>query len=481
MLASFAFLLFFASATIAAQTTQALPVSKIYGVNIGNFLVLEPWMMPNEWLAMGGESCADCSTCVGSEGALALKLGQNGTDVVMQQHWDTWFTNADIDKIKAAGLNTVRIPLGYWLVESLVDRTSTTEPPFARGGMAVLKSRMRYLASNGINVVFDLHALPGVAAIKQMFAGLCTTDVQFYQNSNYERALIWAGIMTAMSHLDADFAKVFSIQAANEPVQNAAQTPGLGQYYTDFVQVTRAIEKSLGIFFTGSKLPTGVKSSLSVSQTILALADKQPGLGTNARSALKKIQPLLLQHAAKYNFRITKVYTKRKPLFVNFQDAQWQYGDRPNPYHSADGPATYDNHLYYSFSNVAKNATETGYLQHICNLGRPATATSLKNNPLWFGEWSLATQWDFSDAAVKWRSPQGAPATDAFLKQWADAQKSVMASKTAGWIFWSFKIENGNPYKRNWDYFEALRLGYFKQNASQVFNANICKPYTGKS
>ena len=38
--------------------------------------------------------------------------------------------------------------------------------------------------------------------------------------------------------------------------------------------------------------------------------------------------------------------------------------------------------------------------------------------PLWYGEWSLATQFN---------------ATDDFLYKWADAQK-LMYSQTAGWL-----------------------------------------------
>jgi hypothetical protein len=51
--------------------TQALPLPKIYGVNIGGWLVLEPWMLR---ASMGGETCGDCS-CISSEWQLGTKLG----------------------------------------------------------------------------------------------------------------------------------------------------------------------------------------------------------------------------------------------------------------------------------------------------------------------------------------------------------------------------------------------------------------------
>ena len=34
--------------------------------------------------------------------------------------------------------------------------------------------------------------------------------------------------MTALSHLDPSFANVFAIEAVNEPIMDASQTPGYG-------------------------------------------------------------------------------------------------------------------------------------------------------------------------------------------------------------------------------------------------------------
>jgi hypothetical protein len=46
------------------------------------------------------------------------------------------------------------------------------------------------------------------------------------------------------------------------------------------------------------------------------------------------------------------------------------------------------------------------------------TDAAVGNSPLWFGEWSLSTEFN---------------ATDDFLSQWADAQK-LAYSQGAGWI-----------------------------------------------
>ena len=79
---------------------------------------------------------------------------------------------------------------------------------------------------------------------------------------------------------------------------------------------------------------------------------------------------------------------------------------------------------------------EEAYMKHICNLDRVQNAVNNRNVPLWFGgllstldgcemklnniisEWSLATQF---------------PATDAFLRNWADAQKRAY-NESWGWF-----------------------------------------------
>ncbi|KAF9068441.1 glycoside hydrolase superfamily [Rhodocollybia butyracea] len=141
--------------------------SKIYGVNLGSWLVLEAWMLPQEWLNMGGESCSTCSSCIASEFPFAQAFPDT-VDEIFAEHWNTWFNQTDVDTIQELGLNTVRIPMGYWIVEQLVNRTVEFYP---RGGMVALIQGLGQLQEAGISVILDHHALPGVQDSEQMFTG----------------------------------------------------------------------------------------------------------------------------------------------------------------------------------------------------------------------------------------------------------------------------------------------------------------------
>ncbi|KAJ3776353.1 glycoside hydrolase family 5 protein [Lentinula raphanica] len=444
--------------TSAAVKAASMP-SKVYGVNLGSWLVLESWMLPQEWLDMGGESCTPCSACIADEFSFA-KAFPNTVDGIFQKHWETWFTQADVDTLKGDGINTVRIPLGYWIIESLVDRQTEFYP---RGGLAQLQ-----LQAAGIVAILDHHALPGVQTPNQMFTGHCTSDVEFYTEPNYLRALTWAGVMTALSHIHPAFTPVFAIEAVNEPIMDAAQTPGYGTYQENFVTVVRGVEAALGVQIQGLTNP---QSATNASQAILDFSSSQNNTRFNSdvKTALQNTASILVEIASANStqFDLTRSGRGQAPLVTNFMDVNWQNDNPPNPAAAAWGPQAYDNHLYYVFGGVAA-ADPTDYMISICNLNRVQADAALGDSPLWFGEWGLPTQFN---------------ATDAFLQQWADAQK-LAYSQGAGWIFWNFKVEHstlaGN-LSREWSYIDGVELGYLTKDPSAVHNASVCAPFVNPS
>ncbi|KAF9234095.1 glycoside hydrolase family 5 protein [Melanogaster broomeanus] len=453
------------SLAVLSQALAGLPTRKIYGVNLGSWLVLESWMLPQEWLDMGGQSCADCSTCIATESSFA-EAYPDTVDQTFARHWDAWFTQDNVNELKDAGINTVRIPLGYWIVEALVNRSVEAYP---RGGLEYLRRGLSWLQDAGIQAILDHHALPGVQTPNQQFTGDCTTDVQFYTPYNYGRALVWTAVMTTLAHLDPNFGSVFAIEAVNEPIMDASQTPGYGGFQMDFVQTVRAVELVLGIPIANMSL--GLSESLPTSNFTAALgvASTASVLSPEVQSALNQSIPILIEIASQYGLQgpltSSPYQSSGSALVTNFMDVNWQYDNPSNPADAAIGPQGYDNHLYYSFGGVA-DPTEDAYLTSVCNLQRIQADAAVGDSPLWFGEWGLPTQFN---------------ATDAFLYQWADAQKFAY-SQGAGWIFWNFKTEisnltNGNALARQWSYLEGLELGFLTQDPSALNNPNVCVPY----
>ena len=83
---------------------------------------------------MGGESCDDCTKCIRSELCVLLfflfplpfrtlvpssalvKAYPDTADEKFAKHWDTWFTQDELNTLVAAGINTVRIPVSIFSV-----------------------------------------------------------------------------------------------------------------------------------------------------------------------------------------------------------------------------------------------------------------------------------------------------------------------------------------------------------------------------
>ncbi|KZS99377.1 glycoside hydrolase family 5 protein, partial [Laetiporus sulphureus 93-53] len=310
------------------------------------------------------------------------------------------------------GINTVRIPLGFWIVEQIVNRETEF---YAEGGIVYLQSGLKMLSDAGIQVILDHHALPGVQTSDQSFTGNCTDNVQFYASPtayNYERALIWTAVMTTLAHLDPNFNTVFAIEAVNEPIMDADETPGYGYFQKNFVDTVRAVELTLGIPDPGLTLDTSITTT-NFTAALGQVASTTTIFNTNVTEALAAATPILLELAMQLSIpaildtSLASGIASRSTLWTTFMDVDWQYDDPPNPADAAIGPQGYDNHLYYSFGGVA-DANPTAYMESICNLDRVQADAVQGDTPLWFGEWGLPTQFD---------------ATDAFLYMWADAQK----------------------------------------------------------
>ncbi|KAH9991331.1 glycoside hydrolase superfamily [Russula compacta] len=423
------------------------PPGKIYGVNLGSWLVLEPWMLPEEWVRMGGELCEDdCSTCISSEFALAA-VYPDDVDERFAGHWSTWFTQDDVDQLQAARINTVRVPLGYWIVEPLVNRSTEHYP---RGGIKYLANGLDMLRKAEIQVILDHHALPGVQ----------TTDY------NYGRALTWTAVMTFITHLHPNFGSVFSIEAVNEPITNATQTPGYGDFQKNFVRTVRAVELLLGEHVPGCSVLEGTPSITNLGERLAeAFVVDTLGLFTPpVVEALEQSFHILLYTAQELEWTIDFTGCQEQSLITtNFMNILWQYNNPANPSDAAIGPQAYDDHLYYKQGVAAANPE--AYLQNLCNRNDIQEDVSAGNTPAWYGEFSLGTEFN---------------ATDDFLIKWADAQK-LMFSQGAGWLFWSFKFENTSSYARQWSYFEGLKRGYFTEDPSQLYDPNVCVPYRNSS
>lgn len=214
-----------------------LPEGKIRGVNLGSLFIIEPWMASDEWESMGCGNEKSEFDCVSS-------LGQEAADSAFQKHWDSWITEEDISEIASLGLNTIRIPIGYWMNEDLVDESEH----FPRGGFEYLERVCGWAKEEGLYVILDLHGAPGAQEPEQPFTGQWAPEAGFFNEYNYERAYKWVEYMTNASHTNPSFESVGAIQLVNEPLQDEDETSSMiSDFYPTSYQLIRDIESNLGV------------------------------------------------------------------------------------------------------------------------------------------------------------------------------------------------------------------------------------------
>lgn len=146
----------------SSDNKRWLPASgKIRGVDLGSLFVTEPWMASNAWSSMGCGNAPSEFDCV-------MNLGQDAANSAFKNHWSTWITKDDITEMQSYGLNTIRIPVGYWLKEDIVYKDSEH---FPQGGLSYLEQVCGWASDAGFYIIIDLHGAPEAQVPKNADTG----------------------------------------------------------------------------------------------------------------------------------------------------------------------------------------------------------------------------------------------------------------------------------------------------------------------
>ena len=112
-------------------------------MNLGGWLVLEPWITPSIFDEVGDAAVDEWSLC--------SILGTDPCRARLTEHWSTFVTQEDFTQIAAAGMNHVRIPVGYWALQHL------DGDPYVDGQLGYLDKAITWARAAGLKVLVDLH------------------------------------------------------------------------------------------------------------------------------------------------------------------------------------------------------------------------------------------------------------------------------------------------------------------------------------
>ncbi|SCZ96287.1 BZ3500_MvSof-1268-A1-R1_Chr8-2g10094 [Microbotryum saponariae] len=121
---------------------------KIRGVSLGGWLVTEPFIKASLYLE---PNRADWR--IQDEWTFCQYQDREVAATALRDHWDSWMTELDIEEIAEAGLNHIRVPVGYWAV----DIDTAAGEPYIPGSLYYLDAAIKWAKKAGLRVLIDLY------------------------------------------------------------------------------------------------------------------------------------------------------------------------------------------------------------------------------------------------------------------------------------------------------------------------------------
>ncbi|KAF8910117.1 glycoside hydrolase family 5 protein [Gymnopilus junonius] len=393
---------------------------KIRGVNLGGWLVLEPWITPSIFDNTGNSNIVD-------EWTFGQLQSHSTALSVLQNHWNTWITESDFAAIAAAGLNHVRLPIGFWAFD-----VSGGEP-YVQGQLPYLSKAVSWAQTYGLKVIVDLHGAPGSQNGHFMFSS--------FDNSG---------------------------RRLSSPTWQTSQTN---------VNRTDAIIKTLASMFAGQ---TNVVS-------VIAPLNEPAGYdGSQILSVTRQYW-----YDSYGNIRYPYGTSQQGNTIVMIHDAfqPLSYWDNFMPSPNWQG-VFIDTHIYQMFSDADNALSNSQHISTACDMESTLASSPLWTvvgewtpapndcakylNGRGVGS-RYAGTYPGSTAVGSCTGLTGSASTfsssyKTFLRQYWEAQVQTYEAGNQGWIQWTWKAENADE----WTYQAGLANGWIPQNPTNYKYPNIC-------
>jgi glucan 1,3-beta-glucosidase len=175
---------------------------------LGRF-VQENWMVPSLFICASEPRSAE----------IDIASGWGSVDnarAVLERHWDTFINQTDFEYLAAIGINTVRLPIGYWTLGP----TFVTGTPFEPYASVYTNSWPRFVrainmaAQSGIGVLVDVHGAVG-SQNGQPHSGISDGQTRLFNSSTYmDKTMEFLMFLTAQLQ---NVTNIVGIEILNEP------------------------------------------------------------------------------------------------------------------------------------------------------------------------------------------------------------------------------------------------------------------------
>ncbi|KAF3441031.1 hypothetical protein FNV43_RR19317 [Rhamnella rubrinervis] len=171
---------------------------------------------------------------------------------VMQDHWNSYITDADFRCISSRGLNAVRIPVGWWIA-------SDPKPPepFVGGSLKALDNAFTWAQKYRLKVIIDLHAVQGSQNGMEHSA---SRDGYLEWGDSYIQDTV--KVIDFLASRYAKHPSLAAIELMNEPLAPGVNLDSLKNYYKAGYDAVRKYTSSVYVIFS-NRLAADSKELLS--------------------------------------------------------------------------------------------------------------------------------------------------------------------------------------------------------------------------
>ena len=184
------------------------------GVNLGGWLVLERWMTPS---LFKGVDALDEYTFMQTPGALAK----------LREHQKTFITEKDFAWMSRSGVNAVRIPVGYWILQG--------DGPL-KSSIGRLDWAVRMAKKYDIAVLICMHGAPG-SQNGNDHSGRAGA-ARWYEDAELRTQTV--EVLRQLTERYHDEPAVWGIELLNEPLARFWQ-PVLRKFYKQAYEAIRVV------------------------------------------------------------------------------------------------------------------------------------------------------------------------------------------------------------------------------------------------
>jgi hypothetical protein len=199
---------------------------RLRGLNLGNWLQLELWMMASPFEA-AGEIHDQCTL----EGILRDRFGQAEKERLLDVFRESWMQERDWDNLAALGMNLVRLPFSHHLVEDEEAPLTLRDDAFVWLDRAIDEAEKR-----GIYTILDLHGAAGGQGWEQHTG--CEGKNELWGSEEYRGRTKW--LWEKLAERYKDRAAVAGYGLLNEPWGTSAED--LAAFSWELYDTIRAVD-----------------------------------------------------------------------------------------------------------------------------------------------------------------------------------------------------------------------------------------------